>query len=161
MKFKLLLAAIIIAISFMAFPQKAEAIPSVSLNYRSFFSDDGHHEIFTFSWWDIGGIRRIISFRFINGGADYPFVETNLPGFKSVNDDFRLNEINAYIADKKLYFNSEDNVDLRIYNINGELMYEKNNLNSEIIDFNNFANQLLLLKISNDNFNETKKLINN
>lgn len=162
MNIKFLVASFVIFLALLAGTRNVDAKPSVPYNYISFYTDEGFHKRHVFYINDIYGGTWIITFRFLNGEPEDPlaFPEIWGPNRKIINNEDLLDESSFQLMNKQLRILEESISRIKIYNVNGMLLFESNGFNTTNIDLSRMQDKLLILYIENKNYFETFKIFN-
>ena len=143
----------------LSIPEKAEAIAPYAFTYRSYYSSEGHHEAYIFSWVGLDGSMHVYTFRFLNGEPGDPPTKHYVDSHKGifVENDSPIQYLS--VKDNRLIIEGIDDYTIKIFNISGNLLFETKNIKNKNIDLNNLKDKLLFLQLSTQNYINTQKII--
>lgn len=162
MKFKILVTSFVIILALIVGTREIEAKPSVPYNYISFYTSEGFHERHVFYINDIYGRAWIITFRLLNGEPEDPlaFPEIWGPDYKMANNDAKFNESSFELLNEQLTILDGNISRIKIYNVNGMLLYESNSFSTNSVDLSRIEDKIFILYLENKDYFKTFKLFN-
>ncbi len=163
MKIKNLVASLVIVAAFIGGAKELDAKPTVPYNYIKFFTSEGVHERHVFYIEDIYGQTWIYTFRLLNGLPEDPALEIFPPwhGGKIANDDSLNLNVHLELIENQLIFNSDKVKNIKIYSINGELLFDSKITIANTIDISKINEKLLIVRLENNGYFETFKIFKN
>lgn len=158
MKLKLFVVSLIFLGS-LSIPKKAEAVAPFEFTYRQFSATEGLYQIYIFSWYGLDGKHRVLSIRYLNGLPDTPPWEYSGPLEKRILEEDVNPEQFVKILDNHLATDYASSYEIKIYNINGELLFESKDINKLNLNLNDIKERFLLIQFKTQNFINIQKII--